>query len=38
MKQLSILIALILMISADVQAKKKCKVFYLSGQSNMDGL
>ena len=36
MKQLSILIALILMISADVQAKKY-KVFYLGGQSNMDG-
>ena len=36
MKQLSILIALILMISAGVQAKKY-KVFYLGGQSNMDG-
>jgi hypothetical protein len=37
MKQLSILIALILMISAGVQAKKY-KVFYLGGQPNMDGL
>jgi hypothetical protein len=36
MKQLLILIALILMISAGVQAKKY-KVFYLGGQSNMDG-
>jgi hypothetical protein len=37
MKQLSILITLILMISADAEAKKY-KVFYLGGQSNMDGL
>jgi hypothetical protein len=36
MKQLSILIALIMVISAGVQAKKY-KVFYLGGQSNMDG-
>jgi hypothetical protein len=37
MKQLSILFALILTISAGVQAKKY-KVFYFGGQSNMDGL
>jgi hypothetical protein len=37
MKQLSILIALILRISAGVQAKKY-KVFYLGGQSNMESL
>jgi hypothetical protein len=37
MKQLSILIALILTISAGVQAKKY-KVFYLGGQLNKAGL
>lgn len=36
MKQLSILITLLFLISAGVQAKKY-KVFYLGGQSNMDG-
>lgn len=36
MKQFSILIALILMVSAETQAKKYM-VFYLGGQSNMDG-
>jgi hypothetical protein len=36
MKQLSILVALTLMISAGAQAKKY-KVFYLGGQSNMVG-